>query len=137
MGFLDSLEGDLKNLESAAERDPAEIARREALRAQERAAALAAQPWADQLRTSAFTADLLNHTALLGRARRIPVRIAWLGTTLRLQARDHSLELKPTPSGISGHFLRGQAEIESFPVSLSSSAEELARRWLSVAADTP
>ena len=130
MGFLDSLENGLKNLESAADRDPAALARQQAAREAERTAALAAAPHAEQLRTSRFTADLLNHASVLGRSRRLLVRVAWVGSTLRLQARDHSLELRPTASGVYAHFLNGSAERESFPVDLGSNPEDLARRWL-------
>ncbi|HYM10007.1 MAG TPA: hypothetical protein VEU62_04710 [Bryobacterales bacterium] len=130
MGFLDNLENDLKNAEAAAERDPGEIARQQAAREAQRAAALAAAPHAQQLRTSKFTADLLNHAAVLGRGRRLHVRVAWVGPALRLQAQDHVLELQPTPEGIVARFLRAGAEAESFPVELSSSAEALAHRWL-------
>lgn len=140
MGFLDNLENDLKNAEAAAERDPAQIERHQAAREAERAAALAAAPHAQQLRTSKFTADLLNHAAVLGRSRRLHVRVAWSGSTLRLQAGDHILELQPTPAGVSARFLRAGAETESFPVDFSSSAEALARRWLNsitAASDTP
>ena len=130
MGFLDNLENNLKSLESGAERDPAAAARKQATREAERAAALAAAPHAAQLRNSRFTAELLNHAAVLGRSRRINVRPLWVGTTLRLQARDHSLELRPTPEGVMAHFLNGSIEQESFPVDLSSNPEHLARHWL-------
>lgn len=130
VGFLDSLEGNLKNMESAAERDPAEAARQQAAREAGRAAALATAPHAEQLRTSKFTAELLNHAAVLGRSRRLNVRVVWLGSTLRLQARDHTLELRPAPDGVRAHFLNGAAEQHSLPVDFSSKPEDLARHWL-------
>ena len=135
MGFLDNLENDLKNAEAAAERDPAEAARQQAAKQAERAAALATAPHAEQLRSSPFTAELLNHAALLGRSRRINVRVMWMGSTLRLQGRDHSLELRPSPQGVHAHFLRGAAGGASFPVDFSSRAEDLARRWLDSISD--
>jgi hypothetical protein len=144
MGFLDNLENDLKNAEAAADRDPGQLARQQAAREAQRVAAVAAAPHAQQLRTSKFTADLLNHAAVLGRGRRLLVRVAWFGSTLRLLAQDRVLELQPTPDGVSARFLRGGAEAESFPVDFSSSAEALARRWLAsitdsitAASDTP
>lgn len=130
MGFLDSLEGDLKNLESAAERDPAEVARRQAARDAERAAARASASHAEQLRTSKFTGDLLNQAVLLGRARRLNVRVSWIGSALRLEARDHRLELRPTPNSVEAHFFNGPAETECHVVDFSSNPEDLARRWL-------
>ena len=44
MSFLDNLENNLKALENAAERDPAEIARRQQAAEQAKAAALAIAP---------------------------------------------------------------------------------------------
>ena len=137
MGFAENLENDLKNLESAEERDPAALERRQAAREQERVAGLAAQPHAQRLRSSPFTAELLNQVSLLGRSQRTPVRITWLGQVLKLQALDHALELRPTPAGVEGRFLRGSTELESFPVDFSGGAEGLARRWLGVVAGTP
>ncbi len=130
MGFLDNLENDLKAMERAAERDPATAARQHAAREAERAAALAAAPHAAQLRNSKFTAELLNHAVMLGRARRLAVRMLWMGCALRLQAQEHSLELRPTAEGVQAHFLKGGAEKESFLVDFSGSPEVLARRWL-------
>jgi len=137
VGFAENLENDLKNLESAQERDPAARLRQAEARQAERAAALAAQPHAQQLRNSPFTADLLNQVSLAGRSRRVPVRITWLGQTLKLQARDHLFELRPTPAGVEGRFLRGPAEVEKFTVDFSGSPEALAQRWLTVVTDTP
>ncbi len=137
MGFSENLESDLKNLESAEERDPAALERRHSVREAERAAALAAQPHAQRLRNSQFTAELLNQVSLQGRSRRMPVRITWLGPSLKLLAKDHALELQPTAAGVEGRFLRGTEKLESFTVDFAGSAEELARRWLQVVADTP
>jgi hypothetical protein len=130
MSFLDNLENNLKNAESAAERDPAEAARKHAAREAERAAAQASLPYAQQLRHSRFTADLLNHASLLGRSRRLLVRVLWLQSNLRLQVREHSLELRPTANGVVAHFFKGSFEYDSFPVDFSANAEDLARRWL-------
>jgi hypothetical protein len=137
MGFGENLENDLKNLESAEERDPASAARKHAGREADRAAALAIQPHAQQLRQSRFTAELLNQVSVLGRAQRTPVRITWVGQALKLETRNHVLELRPTPAGVEGRFLKGTAEVERFPADLAGSAEDLARRWLKVVADTP
>lgn len=130
MGFLDNLENDLKNLDSVAERDPSELARKHASKEAARLAAQAAAPHAAQLRTSPFTAELLNQAVLLGRSRRLIVRVLWLGSNLRLQAGDNVLELRPGADGVRAHFVKAAAETESFPVDFSSSAESLARRWI-------
>ena len=136
MGFAENLESDLKNLESAEERDPEAQLRQADSREAARAAALAIQPHAQQLKHSKFTADLLNQASLLGRSQRLAVRILWMGQTLRLQARDHTFELRPTPTGVEGRFLRGTAEIERFPVNFSGAPQDLAQRWLNVVAAT-
>ena len=130
MAFSDNLENDLKSLEKAEEWDPAALARQQAAREAARAEALAIQPHAQELRNSKFTTELLNQATLQGRALRLLVRITWLGQNLRLQARDHVLELVPTPRGVTARFLRGEAEIETYPVDFSASAEDLARRWI-------
>lgn len=130
MGFLDNLENDLKSLEGNVERDPAAAARQQAVRESARAAALAAAPHAEQLRNSKFTAELLNQAVMLGRVRRMAVRMLWMGSTLRLEAREHFLELRPTAEGVRAHFLNGGVEKESLPVDFSGRPEDLARRWL-------
>ena len=130
MGFSDNLENDLKNLESAAERDPAAVVRQHAAREAARAAALAVQPHAEQLRNSRFTAELLNHAAVIGRTKRVKVNILWVGSHLRLQAGEHSFELRPTAEGVQGRFFHQGRELETFPLDFSSSAEALARRWI-------
>ena len=40
------------------------------------------------------------------------MNIIWLGTTLRLQAREHRLELRPTPDGVMAYFLVNEKEIK-------------------------
>lgn len=129
MSFLDNLENNLKSLESAEEGK--ESAERQArARDQARSAAQAIAPWAEELKKSSFTSDLLKHAARIGFSLRVKVHIAWLGTTLRLEARDRRLELRPTPTGIVAAYLEGQKELRSEPLDLSGSAETLVRGWL-------
>ena len=129
MSFLDNLESNLKSLESAEEgRESAE--RQARLRAQDRAAAEAAAPWAEELKTSPFTAELLRQAARVGFSLRVKVHVAWLGSTLRLEARERRLELRPTPSGIVAAYIEGGAETRVDPLDLSGSPESLVRRWL-------
>lgn len=130
MSFSDNLENDLKNLESAEERDPAGAKRGQNFKHSQRAYALAAAPNAEKLRNGKFTADLLTHATRIGHGLRTKVNIFWLGTTLRLQAREHRLELRPTPEGVEAHFLEDEKELSKEKVNLGSSAEKLARRWL-------
>jgi hypothetical protein len=52
-------------------------------------ACCAAAPHAEKLRTGKFTSGLLSHSARISHGLRTKVNIMWLGTTLRLQAREH------------------------------------------------
>jgi hypothetical protein len=129
MSFLDNLENNLKTLESAeGGKEAAE--RQTRAREQERARTLAVAPWAEELKKSAFTTDLFRQAALAGHSRRMKIQMAWLGATLRLEARERRLELRPTASGIVAVCLENQKEIRSEPLDLSGSAEDLVRNWL-------
>lgn len=127
MSFLDNLEDNLKSLERQEERDGSAHERREA----ERAATLAAAPWAEELKTSAYTKDLMNKAVETGHKIRAKVYMAWLGTTLRLEARGKKLELRPTSAGIQAAFLDGVEEVKSFPVNLQADPTELLNEWAS------
>jgi hypothetical protein len=133
MSFLDNLENNLKALESAEQGTAdAESQRRD--RERERAAAQAVAPFAEELKKGPYTAELLTQAARVGHAMRVKVRIAWLGSTLRLEARDLRLELRPTPSAIQAVYFDGSAETRSEPLDLKTSPEDLLRRWLTPAA---
>jgi hypothetical protein len=127
MGFLDNLESSLKNLEGNEERDTGLDRER---RQQEREQARAAAPYADQLKKSTFTHDLLGHAVRLGHSSRTKVNMAWLGTTLRLDARERRLELRPTAEGIVAVFLQDGDEISKEDLNLESNPESLAKRLL-------
>ena len=108
MSFLDDLENNLKSLESAEEgREAAE--RQARLRERDRAAVQAAAPWAETLKQSPFTAELLVQAARVGSSLRVKVRVAWLGSTLRLD---------------------DAAETRTEPLDLAGSPEALVRAWL-------
>ena len=128
MGFLDNLESDLKNLEGNNERESSadERSRRE----RECAQAVSAAPYADELKKGAFTMGLLDHATRIGFSQRTKVNIAWLGTTLRLDARERRLEIKPTAAGVIAVFSESGQELSTTPVDLKSDPEKLARRWL-------
>lgn len=126
MGFLDNLENNLKSLERQDERDTTAHERRRV----ERADALAVAPWAEKLKTSAFTKDLMNKAVEAGHHIRTKVYMTWLGTTLRLEARGKKLELRPTAEGIRAVFLEGLDETKSRPVDLNGDPGELVREWL-------
>lgn len=126
MSFLDSLEDNLKSLESREERGPVDNRRRDA----DRAAALAAAPWAEKLKGSDFTRDLLTQANRAGHSLRAKVYLAWIGTTLRLDVRERRLELRPTPDGVIAVFLEGNSEISRRPADLDGDAGQLIRSWL-------
>jgi hypothetical protein len=95
MGFLDNLENSLKNLETQEE--TVENAERlQARRETERARARAAAPWAARLKNAPYTAELLRQVTRIGFSQRTKVNMTWLDGTLRLDARDKRLELRPT-----------------------------------------
>ncbi len=130
MSFLDNLENNLKTLESAEEgKESAE--RQQRAREQERASAQAVAPYAEELKKSPFTAGLLTQAARVGHSVRVKVHVAWLGPTLRLEARDRRLELRPTAAGIVAVYLDNGREEHTEPLDLAGDPETLVRQWLS------
>jgi hypothetical protein len=137
MSFSDNLENNLKSLESADERDPAAATRNQRNKQSQRAITLASAPQAEKLRSGKFTSGLLTHATRIGHGLRTKVDIIWLGTTLRLQAREHRLELRPSPEGIMAHFLVDGQEIRKQKVDLSGNPEQLAKEWLETVGPRP
>jgi hypothetical protein len=129
MSFLDNLENNLKSLESREEGREASD-RRQRARDSERAQAQAIAPFAEQLKKSPFTAEVLTHAARVGHSMRTKVHVAWLGNTLRLEARDRRLELRPTVTGIVAVSIENGNEVASKPLDLTANPEELIREWL-------
>jgi len=129
MSFLDNLESSLKSLESNDERR-ADVQRDASHRASEKAKALAAAPYAEALKSGSFTQELLAHATRIGFAQRTKVQPVWLGSTLRLQARDRRMGLRPTPQGVIAFYFEEDQEKGSETVNLDGSAEALAKRWL-------
>ena len=129
MSFLDNLENNLKSLESSEQgKEDAERAHR--TRENERAQAQAIAPFADQLKNGPYTAELLKQAARVGFALRTKVHVAWLGKSLRLEARDKRLELRPTANGLVRVYSENGEEIRTEPLDLEGSPEELVRSWL-------
>jgi hypothetical protein len=125
MSFLDNLENNLKSLESREDSSgDAEQQRR--TRERERAEAQAAAPYADELKKGPFTAELLKQAARVGFEKRTKVHVAWLGSSLRLEAREQRLELRPTGSGVQAIYSDGRSET----VDLKGNAEAFIRAWL-------
>ncbi len=131
MSFLDNLENSLKSLESQDERGPGERQQREA----ERARALAAGPWAEKLKGSAYTQQLLKDATRIGFQMKAKVYIAWVGTSLKLEARQRKLELRPTADGVIALFVEEGQRTRQEAVDLSGNPEELVKNWL--ASTTP
>jgi len=129
MSFLDNLENNLKSLEST-EQGREEAGREQKARANARAEAQAAAPFADALKKGPFTAELLKQATRVGFSLRTKVHVAWLGSTLRLEARERRLELRPTAAGVIAAYIEDGRETRTAPVDLSGSAEHLVRGWL-------
>lgn len=129
MSFLDNLENNLKALESREEKDTAGQANR---REAEQARALAVSPWAERLRNGSWTQALLQQATRAGYARRTKVNLAWIDTTLRLEARNLRLELRPEPDGVMAVFLQGTEELRQEPVDLSGDPQTLVDEWMAL-----
>ena len=129
MGFLDNLENNLKAMESREERDPQTLEREAAAREAARSAALQSAPYAEALRAGSFTDGLLKACRIVGHRKRVLVRPTWVESTLRLEAGEKKLELRPTPDGVVADFLEGNA-VRSEVVDLSGDPEKLVTAWL-------
>ncbi|HTS65042.1 MAG TPA: hypothetical protein VMH28_23625 [Candidatus Acidoferrales bacterium] len=129
MSFLDNLENNLKSLESAGQ-GREDAAREQKARTNARAEAQAAAPHAEALKKGPFAAGLMNQATRIGFSMRTKVHMAWLGSTLRLEARERRLELRPTAAGVVAVFIQDGKETDSQPVDLAGSPEALVRRWL-------
>jgi hypothetical protein len=130
MSFLDNLESNLKSLESQEEgKEAAEQQRRS--RERDLASARASAPYAEELKKGRYTQELLKQTTRVGHAMRTKVHVAWLGSNLRLEARERRLELRPTPEGIVAvYFDENNRENRTEALDLNGSPENLLREWL-------
>lgn len=127
MSFLDNLESTLKNLEGANEKDFVADRQR---RQNDRAQALAAAPYADELKHGPFTNEFLTHAVRIGHGSRTRITPLWVGNVLRVDAKEKRLELRPTPEGIRAVFIEDGEERNSEMLDLKSDPEQLASRWL-------
>ena len=123
MSYLDNLENSLKALEGREQSGPEDRRRRD----MDRAAAIEAAPWAEKLKTGPWTAELMKQAARVGHERRTKIFIAWLGSSLKLEAKERKLELRPTPTGIEALYKDSERRE---PVDLDGSAEQFLRSWL-------
>ena len=127
MSYADKIESALKSLEGQEEADRGANRRR---RDADRAAAKATQPWAERLRKGPFTDQFLAQITRIGHGLRIKPQIAWLGSSLKLSARDHTLELRPQADGVYAITFRHGEETGSEKVNLDGKPEKLAEKWL-------
>ncbi len=131
MSFLDNLENNLKALESREEKDPEKVKRDRDQREADRNAALLRAPHVEALKNSAFTSDLLTECRTIGHGQRVLVQFAWIGESLRLDAKAKRLELTPTAEGITAVFSLGGVETGRISVDpQANDAAALARSWL-------
>lgn len=137
MGFLDNLENTLKANESREERDPVQMRRNQKQAEDERARAKAAQPYAEELRNGKFTADLLNEVSRISHGLRTKVYITWIGTTLRLEAREHRLELTPGPDSVTAVTSVDGKPTGNQSIDLKKSPKALAEKWLASVGPRP
>jgi hypothetical protein len=137
MSFSDNLENQLKNLESQDERDPVAAAQGQQRRQAQRARTLASAPNAEKLRHGPFTSALMTHATRIGHGLRTKVNIVWLGGALRFEAREHRMELHPTPEGVTAHYFVAGNEVRQESVDLNGNAEILAKRWLDTVGPRP
>ncbi len=128
MSFLDNLENNLKALESRDEGGLDESRRRD----RDRELAVAAAPWAERLKREPFAQTLMQQATVAGRQRRTKVNLLWIGTTLRLEARGHRLEMRPGPKGVSAVFVRGTEDVRQEPVDLAGDPQNLIAEWMAV-----
>jgi hypothetical protein len=128
MSFLDNLENNLKALESRDEGGIDETRRRD----RDRELAMAAAPWAERLKREPFAGKLMQQATVAGRKSRTKVNLMWIGTTLRLEARGHRLELRPGPKGVAAVFLKGSDEVGREPVDLSGDPAKITSKWMKV-----
>lgn len=130
MSFLDNLENNLKAMESRDEKDPTRVREQQEAREAEKQAALRAAPFAEALKKSPFVDGLLTACRVAGHRQRLMVRPTWIGTTLRLEAGERRLELRPTAEGVRAVTLAGAVESGAELVDLSGDPIALAERWL-------
>jgi hypothetical protein len=128
MSFLDNLEDNLKSLENLETGGIDESRRRDA----ERERTLAAAPWAERLKSTPFAPSLMQQATAAGYKRRIKVNLMWIGTSLRLEARGHRLELRPEPRGVVAVFSNGNEEVRRQPVNLAHSPQKLVAEWMPI-----
>ena len=121
-----------KALESQEERDPEKVKRdRERRGSGPQRGDSAWAPYAEGLKKSAFTGELMTQCRVIGHGQRVLVQFTWLGENLRLDAKTKRLELMPTAEGITAVFFKDGAEVKRAKVDTEADdAAALAKEWL-------
>lgn len=131
MSFLDNLESTLKALEAREEKDAATVREQQQRREAEREAALRRAPFAEALKTSAFTNNFLGECRAQSRPLRLMVRFTWIGEILRLDANEKRLELVPTPEGVCAvSLLNGEEQNRQILDLNTADPAQVAAQWL-------
>jgi hypothetical protein len=60
------------------------------------------------------------------------IHLAWIGTTLRLEARGQHLELRPALAGVDVVFLEGANEISRIVVDLTGRPDDVVSAWMEI-----
>lgn len=128
MSFLDNLENNLKALENLEQGGIDESKRRDS----DRARALEIAPWAERLKASPWVSSLMGLATRAGFSRRIKVNFVWLGTTLRLEARDQRLELRPEADCVDAVFISSGEEGKHTSLDLEGSPQPLLDEWMAL-----
>jgi hypothetical protein len=123
MSFLDNLENNLKALENLESGGIDDRKRREAVRERE----IAAAPWAERLKNSAYVPKLMRDLTRAGFSRRMKVHFVWIGRSLRLEAMDERVELEPTPKCVEAVF-----SDRRIPVDLDGNPDALIATWMEI-----
>ncbi len=121
MSFLDNLENNLKALENLEAGGIDDRKRREAVRERE----IAAAPWAERLKNSAYVGKLMRDLTKAGFSRRMKVHFVWIGRSLRLEAMGERVELEPTPVGVEAVFADRR-----IPIDLDGEPDKLIGTWM-------
>jgi hypothetical protein len=123
MSFLDNLENNLKALENLESGGIDDRKRREAVRERE----IAAAPWAERLKNSAYVGKLMRDLTKAGFSRRMKVHFVWIARSLRLEAMGERVELEPTPGGVEAVFTDRR-----LPIDLDGEPDALIRTWMEI-----
>lgn len=126
MSFLDNLENNLNALERNEPGGLDDARRRDSWKTDE----LAAAPWAAKLRTCDWTQNLMKQATAAGHQRRVRIGLFWIGTSLRLEAMNQRLDLRPTAKGVDAVFLEGTDERKRVKLDLTSDPGKLLGQWL-------